>query len=77
MLLVPQALFGRVTGTMSFIATALQPAAPLVAGLLIANLSQRDALLALAVVFAALTLFAVGVPGFGVDLKASPAMSSD
>jgi hypothetical protein len=77
MLLVPKELFGRVTGTMSFIATTLQPAAPLIAGLLIANLSQRDALLALVAAFGAVTLFAVGVPGFGVDLKASPATSTD
>jgi len=77
MLLVPQQLFGRVTGTMSFIATTLQPAAPLLAGLLIANLSQRDALLTLVAAFGALMLFAIGVPGFGVDIKASQATSTD
>jgi hypothetical protein len=76
MLLVPHELFGRVTGTISFIATALQPAAPLVAGLLIANLSQQDALLALVAVFGAVTLFAVGAPGFRVEPEASPAMST-
>ncbi len=66
MLRVPEELFGRVTGAMSFVATALQPAAPLVAGVLIAGLSQRVALLTIVTAFAALTVFAVIAPGFGV-----------
>ena len=63
MLLVPAELFGRVTGTTSFIGSVLQPAAPLIAGVLIAAFSQQLALVVLTVAFAAVTLFALVVPG--------------
>lgn len=63
MLLVPEELFGRVTGTTSFIGSVLQPAAPLVAGVLVASLSAQLALVVLAAAFAAVALFAVVVPG--------------
>jgi hypothetical protein len=63
MLLVPEELFGRVTGTTSFIGSVLQPAAPLLAGVLIAAFSQQLALVVLTAAFAAVTVFAVVVPG--------------
>jgi MFS family permease len=63
MLLVPEDIFGRVTGTTSFISSVLQPAAPLLAGLLIAALTQQAGLLVIAAAFAAVTLLAVLIPG--------------
>lgn len=63
MLLVPEAIFGRVTGTTSFISSVLQPAAPLLAGLLIAGLTQQAGLLVIVAAFAAVTLLAVLIPG--------------
>jgi hypothetical protein len=63
MLLVPAEIFGRVTGTTSFIASVLQPAAPLLAGLLVAGLHQRAGLLVIVGAFAAVTLLAALIPG--------------
>jgi len=63
MLLVPEALFGRVTGTTSFISSVLQPAAPLLAGLLIAGLTQQAGLLVIVAAFAAVTVLALVIPG--------------
>jgi hypothetical protein len=63
MLLVPEELFGRVTGTTSFISSVLQPAAPLLAGLLIAGLTQQAGLLVIVAAFGAVTLLAVLIPG--------------
>ena len=63
MLLVPEELFGRVTGTTSFISSGLQPAAPLLAGLLIAGLTQQAGLLVIVAAFAVVTLLAVLIPG--------------
>lgn len=63
MLLVPEAIFGRVTGTTSFVSSVLQPAAPLLAGLLVAGLSQPAGLLVIVAAFAAVTLLAVLIPG--------------
>lgn len=77
MLRVPHELFGRITGAMSFIATSLQPGAPLLAGLLLASLSQRVVLIALVVAFGAVTLFAAVVPGFGPDPESASERSSD
>lgn len=68
MLLVPAQLFGRVTGTTSFVGSVLQPAAPLLAGVLIAGLSQQLALVALVGAFAALAVFAATAPGLGARL---------
>jgi hypothetical protein len=63
MLLVPEAIFGRVTGTTSFISSVLQPAAPLFAGLLIAGLTQQAGLLVIVAAFAAVTVLALVIPG--------------
>jgi hypothetical protein len=63
MLLVPAELFGRVTGTTSFISSVLQPAAPLLAGLLIAGLTQQAGLLVIVAAFAAVTVLALVIPG--------------
>lgn len=63
MLLVPAELFGRVTGTTSFISSVLQPAAPLLAGLLIAGLTQQAGLLVIVAAFAAVTVVALVIPG--------------
>lgn len=63
MLLVPEDIFGRVTGTTSFISSVLQPAAPLLAGVLIAALTQQAGLLVIAAAFAAVTLIAALIPG--------------
>jgi hypothetical protein len=63
MLLVPEAIFGRVTGTTSFISSVLQPAAPLLAGLLVAALAPPLVLLVLVAAFAAVTVLAALMPG--------------
>ena len=63
LLLVPEEIFGRVTGTTSFISSVLQPLAPLLAGVLIAALTQQAGLLVIAAAFAAVTVLAVLIPG--------------
>lgn len=67
MLLVPEEIFGRVTGSVSFLGSVLQPAAPLLAGALIAGLSQSVALFVLVAAFAAVALFAVVAPALDLD----------
>jgi hypothetical protein len=68
MLRVPEEVFGRVAGTSSFIATALQPLAPILAGVLIHGLSQALTLGALAVVFGVATLFSLLARGLDVPV---------
>jgi hypothetical protein len=69
MVLVPKELFGRVIGTSSFVATALQPGAPLLAGIMIHGLSRQLALVALASTFAVAAVLSVLAGGLGVDLR--------
>jgi hypothetical protein len=69
MLLVPEELFGRVSGTSSFIASAAQPAAPLLAGVLLQALSLHLALVVLAAAFGAVTLASLIVRGLDADLR--------
>ncbi len=62
MLVVPERVLGRVTGATSFLGQALQPLAPLTAGLLLAHLSRGAAVAALAATFTAATLIGLLVP---------------
>jgi MFS family permease len=59
---VPTEVFGVVTGGRSFLGNAMQPLAPLAAGLLLAAWSAGGALVLLAAVFGAAALFAGWAP---------------
>jgi MFS family permease len=62
MLVVPERVLGRVVGATSFLGQALQPLAPLTAGLLLAHLSRGAAVAVLGATFAATTLVGLLVP---------------
>jgi hypothetical protein len=66
LLVVPREVYGRVSGASAFIATALQPLAPLAAGVLLDRSSPAVGLGVMTVAFGAVALVALVSPGLGV-----------
>jgi len=72
MRLVPGEILGRVNGASMFMSTALQPLAPLCAGLLVEYASRTVAQLVLVGAFGAVAVLCAVVPGFGARATANP-----
>jgi MFS family permease len=74
--IVPPEILGKATSSTSFVATALQPLAPLSVGLMLAYLGQRTAVLVLCGLMMLVTLYVLKTAGFNDSATWTPGQDS-